>query len=265
MSYSQILQSSASCKNVFYSLIDGSQTNKLYSHRHGIMKTSESNCNVEFHQLQFSGWLLSILLFMLLNVSQVYAQNNKSATSLSGSADTTRTLFGRTITNSGYGGIVLKFSSFIDQFAFMTGGRGAITINNRYTIGGGGYGIANSIDLQGSSQDTNRYFKMGYGGVEFGYIFLPEKKVRIGGSLLIAAGAAFWQNKPKSENEKLFDDDFKIFPVLEPSLYCEVALNSFMWRHAGISYRYVHQAHLDYMTDQSIRGFSCYIGLLFGK
>jgi hypothetical protein len=208
------------------------------------------------------------LLLLLLIFTPVTAQDNvsaNSATYISGNSDSTRSLLRGTITNSGYGGIILKFSNFNDQFAFMTGGRGSITINNRFTIGGGGYGIANSINLMASSQDTNRYFKMGYGGLELGYIFLPAKKVRIGSSLLISAGAAFWQNKPKSNNEKLFDNDFNIFPVLEPSLYSEVALNSFMWLHAGISYRYIHHAHLDYLTDQSIRGFSCYIGLLFGN
>lgn len=229
------------------------------------MKTRKINCNVEFHRLQISGWVLSILLFMLLNVSQAFAQYNNSPTSVPVNSDTIRTLFGGTITNSGYGGVVLKFSSFNDQFAFMTGGRGAITINNKYTIGGGGYGIANSIGLPDSGQDTSRYFKMGYGGLESGYIIFPGKKVRIGGSLLIAVGAAFWQNDPKSNSEKLLDDDFNIFPVLEPSLYGEVALNRSMWLHGGISYRYVHNAHLDYMTDQSMRGFTCYIGLLFGK
>ena len=201
-------------------------------------------------------------------MASAFAQDkvsNNYATPVSEGADTTRTLFGGTITDRGYGGIVLKFSRIDDQFAFLTGGRGAIAINNRYTIGGGGYGIANSIDLPGSSQDTSRYFKMGYGGVELGYIFFSGIKVRTGISLLFAAGAAFWQNKPKSEGEKLFDDDFNIFPVMEPSLYGEVALNRFMWLHAGISYRFVHHAHLDYMTDQNIRGFSCYIGLLFGE
>lgn len=234
----------------------------------GIMKTRKVKFSLGFRQLQNSILFLLILLFMMLNVSQTFAQDNisaDSAISMSESSDTTITLLGGTITNSGYGGVVLKFSSFNDQFAFMTGGRGAITINNRYTIGGGGYGIANLIDLPGSSQDTSRYFKMGYGGIELGCIFLPGKKVRIGGSLLIAAGAAFWQNKPKSNREKLFDDDFNIFPVLEPSLYSEIALNRFMWLHGGISYRYVHHAHLNYMTDQNIRGFTCYIGLLFGK
>jgi hypothetical protein len=207
------------------------------------------------------------LLLLLLIFTPGSAQDSdsaNSATSMSGSSDTTRTLFGGTITNSGYGGIILKFSSINNQFAFMTGGRGAITINNRYIIGGGGYGTFNSIRLSGSSSDTARNFKMGYGGLEFGYIFFPRKNVNIGGALLIAAGAAFWQNKPKSDGEKLFDDDFKIFPVLEPSLYTEVALNRFMWLHSGISYRYVNHAHLDYLKDQGMRGFSCYIGLLFG-
>jgi hypothetical protein len=189
----------------------------------------------------------------MFNVSQIFAQ------------DATRELFGVNITNFGYGGPAIKFSRFNNQFAFMTGGRGAITINNRYTIGGGGYGIANSINLPGPEPDTKRIFKMGYGGLELGYIFFFGKKVNIGGSLLVAAGAAFWQNKPKSNGEKLFDDDFKIFPVLEPELYSEIALNRFMWLHAGISYRYVYHAHLDYLSDQNIRGFSCYVGLLFGK
>jgi hypothetical protein len=206
------------------------------------------------------------MFFIMFNVSQTFAQDTTSpdfATSAPATADTTNKLFGGKITNSGYGGPAIKFSRFNNQFAFMTGGRGSIIINNRYTIGGGGYGTANSIDIPGSSADTSRLFKMGYGGIEFGYIILPGKNANIGGSLLIAAGAAFWQNKPKSKGEKLFDDDFNIFPVLEPSLFGEVSLNRFMWLHAGISYRYVYHAHLDYMTDQSLRGFSCYIGLLF--
>lgn len=201
-------------------------------------------------------------------MSQIFAQDTTSAdfaTSVPATADITRKLFGGKITNFGYGGPAIKFSRFKNQFAFMTGGRGSITINNRYTIGGGGYGIANSIKLPSSSTDTTRYFKIGYGGPELGYIFFSGKKVNIGSTLLVAAGAAFCQNKPKSEGEKLFDDDLKIFPVLETSLYTGIALNRFMWLHAGISYRYVHHAHLAYMADQNMRGFSCYIGLLFGK
>jgi hypothetical protein len=171
---------------------------------------------------------------------------------------------GGTVTNSGYGGVILKFSAIDGKFAFMTGGRGAITIDRRYTIGGGGYGSANSIALPGPDENTHRDFKMGYGGPELGYIFYRRKKVNIGCSVLIAAGAAFCQNDPETGGEKLFDDDFNIFPVLEPALYSEFTLNPIMRIHAGISYRYVHNAYPGYLTDKGIGGFSCYIGLMFG-
>lgn len=217
------------------------------------MKTRRRKCKLELRQPRFSTWVITVQFILMFNVSQTFAQ------------DATRKLFGGKITNFGYGGPALKFSRFNNQFAFMTGGRGACTIDNRYTFGGGGYGIANSIKLPGLSQDTTRNFKMGYGGLELGYIFFFGKKVNIGGTLLVAAGAAFWQNKPKNSGEKLFDHDFNIFPVLEPSLYSEIALNRFMRLHTGISYRYVHHAHLDYISDQNIRGFSFYVGLLFGK
>lgn len=101
------------------------------------MKTIGKIFNVKFQHLQITLWLLLIQLFMMLNMTTTLAQNsvsNDSAKSVPGSSDTSRTLFGGTITNSGYGGIVLKFSSIDDLYAFMTGGRGAITINNRYTI-----------------------------------------------------------------------------------------------------------------------------------
>ena len=225
-------------------------------------------CKSVLHRSQVFFWTLTVLIILMFNVSQAIAQDTTSAdftTSVPATTVKTRELFGGKITNNGYGGVILKFSSFNDQFAFMTGGRGAITINNRYTIGGGGYGIANSIYIQGSGEDTSRLFKMGYGGIELGYIFLSGKKVNIGTSLLIAGGAAFWQNRPKSNNEKLFDDDFSIFPVLEPSLYVEISLNRFMRLNTGISYRYVHRANLGYITDQKIKGFSFYIGLLFGN
>jgi len=223
-------------------------------------------CKSVLHKSQVFFLALTVLIIQMFNVSQAIAQDTTLAiltTSVPATTVNTREFFGSKITNIGYGGPVIKFSRFNNQFAFMTGGRGAITINNRYTIGGGGYGIANSIKIPGSGEDTTRLFKMGYGGIELGCILLPGGKVNIGTSLLIACGAAFWQNNPKGDKEKLFDDDLNILPVLEPSLYSEVTLNRFMWLHAGISYRYVHHAHLDYMTDQNIWSFSGYIGLLF--
>lgn len=220
--------------------------------------------NISFFQ-QASRRVLLFLICILINYS-VSAQDTPvdSVTSVSAKKTTPRKLFGGEITSIGYGGPVIKFSGFNNQFALMTGGRGACVINNRYTIGGGGYGIANAIRLSGRESDTVSYFKMGYGGLETGFIFYKGNKVNFGGSLLIAAGAAFRQNKRNSDHKKISQDGFKIFPVLEPSLYGELTVSRIMRLQAGISYRYVI-TDLSYIRTQKINGFSCFVGFLFGK
>jgi hypothetical protein len=232
------------------------------------MKTIIRKHALKFRRQHHKILAVCILFFMMFPVSRIFAQKSisvVSATYVPAVADTTRKLFGGKITNYGFGGLALKFTSFNNRLAIMTGGRGACTINNRFTIGGGGYGTANSIRIWSPNADTARNFKMGYGGLEIGYIFLPGGKVNFGGSLLIAAGAAFWQSKPKSDVEKIAGNDFTIFPVLELPLYSEISLNRFMRLNAGISYRYISGAGLTYMKDQNMRGFSCWVGLLFGK
>lgn len=137
------------------------------------METKSIKYRLEPQQPRYTIWAIIVLFIIMFNMRQTFAQDATSvdfATSVP-AADTTRKLFGAKITNYGYGGPAIKISRFNDQFALMTGGRGACTINNRYTLGGGGYGIANLIQLSGSNQDKGRIFKMGYGGLEIGYIF----------------------------------------------------------------------------------------------
>jgi len=234
------------------------------------MKIELRKCilNLNFHRNHLKIWVFPVLLLIMFQVNQIRAQttiSTDSAFSEPAKKDTSRKLFGGEITNFGYGGPAIKLSRINNQFAFMTGGRGGCTINSRYTLGGGGYGISNFIKLPGTSPDTTRYFKMGYGGLELGYLFFSGEKVNIGVSLLFAVGAAFWQSQPKSDNEKLIDDDFKIISVMEPSFYGEIALNRFMRLHTGISYRYVNGSDLAYIKTRDMNGFSWYIGLLFGK
>jgi hypothetical protein len=228
-----------------------------------IKKRRMKDC-LDSHRKHFLIYIL--LIFKLLLVSQAAALNSVPtdiAESKGGSSS--HKLFGGEITNNGEGGPVIKISSFKGQLAFMTGGRGAVTINNRFSIGGGGYGIANYICLTNPSHDSKRSFKMGYGGIELGYIISRTKNVNIICALLVGPGAAFEQNKPKHKGEKLFDDDFKIFPVIEPSLYSLFDLNQHLRIQAGISYRYVYHSRLGYISDPDISGFSFCVGLFFGK
>ena len=213
---------------------------------------------------------LAVLVLLIFVTSQIIAQNPTLSDSVSPKSLTpgkSRTLIGGTITNFGFGGPALKFSKYNNQFTIMTGGRGACTINNRITLGGGGYGMANSITLPDSGPDTDtaHYYKMGYGGLEIGYIIISGRKMNIGSTLLVAAGAELLENKSVNNNKISYGRDFKIIPVFEPSLYVEFQLNNIIRLHTGFSYRFVKSNELNKIHVPDMSGLSFYIGMLFGN
>jgi hypothetical protein len=98
---------------------------------------------------------------------------------------------------------------------------------------------------------------MGYGGIELGYIFYPGKLVNIGSNVLFAGGAVFKETVPESKN-----NEFKMFPVLEPSVYCQIKFSKLFHFEMGATYRYISGTNLPYISDNQLSGFSCYIGFL---
>ena len=71
---------------------------------------------------------------------------------------------------------------------------------------------------------------MGYGGIDFGYLFATGEKLNLGTKLLIAGGAVFKETVPKSD-----DNDFKMFPVLEPTIYYQISLGKLFRFEMGAS------------------------------
>jgi hypothetical protein len=186
-----------------------------------------------------------------------------SAVSAPEAKDTIKTFFsGKIKYYGGIGGPAVKFSRYNGHFAVMTGGRGAGIINHGLTIGGGGYGIANSIPMEGTLPDTSRSLEMGYGGLEFGYVFSPDKIMSFGGFLLVGAGAIGWKSQPKSDNEH---KDKKIFGVVEPTLYGVLTIFRFIGLNAGVSYRLAYGAESVSFKDRDLSDFSGYVGILFGR
>jgi hypothetical protein len=98
---------------------------------------------------------------------------------------------------------------------------------------------------------------MGYGGVELGYILYPGKTINLGTNLLLAGGAVFKETVPGSGNT-----EFSMFPVLEPSLYCQVKFSKLFRFEIGTTYRYVYGSDPSFMPSDQLSGFSCYIGFL---
>lgn len=196
------------------------------------------------------------VLFLTLGLGSSFASSQVS--------DSLKSLPKFRLTEIGFGGPAIKISRFNGQFAFMTGGRGSAVINNRFTVGGGGYGISNSIKIYEDEGQYSRIYKMGYGGLELGILLCSNQRIRLGTSILFATGASFWISNPKVKNESPFSNDFNFIHVLEPTIYGEVKLNSWLKLHSGLTYRYVGGSNLDYMLNSEIRNFSAYFGVLFG-
>jgi hypothetical protein len=156
-----------------------------------------------------------------------------------------------------FGGNGINLTKVNTQFTIMTGGRGAATFNDRYTIGGGGWGMTRGVEVESTTEGIYNFVKMGYGGIDFGYLVYPGEKFNLGSRLLIGGGAVFNETVPESKN-----NSFKMFPVIEPAVYYQVSLGKLFRFEMGASYRFIRGTNLPFISDKELSGFSCYLGLL---
>ena len=162
------------------------------------------------------------------------------------------------ITTFAFGGTGILFTRVYNHTGVMTGGRGSATFNNRYTFGGAGWGMPKGIELETSKTDTLEFFKMGYGGLEFGYIFSEGRRIRCGSNLLVAMGAGFQEIYPRSKGE------INLFPLLEPSLYAQISFGRLLKIDLGITYRFVTGSQFTFINNRQLSGPSFYVAFLVG-
>ncbi len=196
--------------------------------------------------------LISLIMVLIINSNTLYARELPVQES--------EKRFDIQMTSFAFGGTGVLVSKVNNQMAVMTGGRGSATFNNRYTFGGAGWGMLKGVDVECHEAGVYNFFKFGYGGLEFGYIFYPGEKFRLGSNLLLAYGAGFNETVPKSSG-----GDFKMFPVLEPSVYLQISLGKYLKLDAGVTYRYAAGSNFSYINNRDLRGISFYIALLTGS
>ena len=156
-----------------------------------------------------------------------------------------------------FGGNGVQFTRVLDQFSVMAGGRGSATFNHRYTIGGGGWGMTKGVEIESQTSGIYPFLKMGYGGIDLGYLLYPGEKLTLGTKLLLGGGAAFIETVPESD-----DTEFQMFPVLEPTVYSQIALGKMFKFELGASYRFVGKTDLPGITSADLGGLSFYVGFL---
>lgn len=161
------------------------------------------------------------------------------------------------MTSLAFGGNGVCFTRFKDQLAVMAGGRGSATFNDRFTLGGGGWGMMKGVSVVSDEAGIYKFAKMGYGGIDFGYLILPGEKLNFGTKVLLGGGAAFIETVPDTKEKY-----FRMFTVAEPGLYSQVTVSKLFRIEAGASYRMIGRSCRPYVSARELSGFSCYIGFL---
>lgn len=190
-----------------------------------------------------------VLMILLLSVPVLFAQEE--------------TLVSGKVTNGGFGGPVVKFTSINSHFGVLVGGQGGWIINHTFAIGGGGYGLANNIKTDKIILGEQQLLNLGYGGVELHYIHNSEKLIHCTVSLLIGAGAVSYRHPNNWEGS--WDTNVKTFFALEPTVRVMLNVTSFFRVGIGGGYRLLTGANLDNLKSSDISGPSAEVVFKFGK
>ncbi len=167
------------------------------------------------------------------------------------------------ISNGGFGGPVIKFTSINKHFGVLVGGQGGWIINHTFVIGGGGYGLVNNVKTDHLFLDQRELLNFGYGGVELHYIGNSDKLVHYTVSLLIGAGGIGYRHPDNWEWD--WDTNTQNFFVAEPTVRVMLNVVSFFRIGLGGSYRFVSGIDLDNLKNSEISGPSVELVLKFGK
>jgi hypothetical protein len=168
-----------------------------------------------------------------------------------------QTLLDGELESGGFGGPVVKFSQVMDEFAVLMGGRGGWIINHKFAIGGGGYGLVNSIP---SPEDPDYVLSFGYGGVELTYIIASDQLVHTNIYALIGGGGVDYVERDY-EDENYSDDTFFI---VEPGVDMIINVTSFFRFGLGLHYRFIAGVDYSGILNNDLAGPSVAVTFNFG-
>ncbi|HAL57166.1 MAG TPA: hypothetical protein DCP63_12015 [Bacteroidetes bacterium] len=172
------------------------------------------------------------------------------------------TLFNGNIESGGFGGPVLKAGGFNGEAGLLVGGRGGWIINNSFIVGGGGYGLVNSVKAKALGPRNQQYLDFGYGGLELEYISRSNKLIHLSFMTMIGAGGVGWRDR-----EMGYDNDSNpdAFFILEPAVNATLNVTRYFRISAGASYRYISGVSSNATTNADLSGPSGTLTFRFGK
>lgn len=171
------------------------------------------------------------------------------------------TLIEKELTYGGFGAPVVRFTEVRDELGIMVGGRGGVVVNHLFSIGGGGYGLANGVDAGVSVPDTLE-LEMGYGGLELEWIGFSDRLVHLTFYTLLGAGGVSFRT---ADDDGVDEFDTDTIYVAEPIANIEVNVTKFFRMNAGAGYRFVWDVDAPGLEDDDLGGVTASLTFKFGR
>lgn len=192
---------------------------------------------------------LLLFTFLTLSTSFVFAQRPK-------------TLIGDGIEyTSGFGGFMLQFPTIDGDVTSMTGGGGAVILNNQFYIGGYGLGIA---DDKRVTDQTGTEFQMDFshGGLFLGYVVLPNEIVHLDIGTKVGWGQISFNESGAvpGPGQQIEDNVF----VVNPTVSAEINMTTWFKFNAGLGFQFANGVDNFYYQSNDFNGLTYNLSLLFG-
>ena len=163
------------------------------------------------------------------------------------------------VEHGGFGGPVVRFTQINGEIGVLTGGRGGWIIDHRFVLGGGGFGLANRIDIQvpdATGATTEAKLEMGYGGGMVEVIITSDELIHFSVECLVGAGGLTSPDYP-GEDDAFF--------ALEPGANLILNITKFFRFGLGASYRYIAGASYKGIDSSDLSGPSAVVTFKFGS
>lgn len=171
------------------------------------------------------------------------------------------TLFSDVDRIGAFGGPMFEYSSLNDDVETVSGGGGAIVLDDFFL---GGYGIGTYELNKSTSENINEEVRYKHGGFWVGYVPLQNKVIHPYMATRIGWGKARFKEKNIQSDDTLQSFDDSIF-VLTPEAGIELNVFSFFRIAATANYRLVNGLDkLNNFSDSDLNGFGATLTLRFG-
>lgn len=191
-----------------------------------------------------------LTLFLFLTSAALFAQEDK-------------TLFSDVNRIGGWGGPIFEYTNFGDDLDVISGGGGALVLDDFYL---GGYGLGKyNFSKTNAGAELRESVKFGHGGFWVGYVPLQSKVLHPYASVRFGWGTAKYKaadlNDPDDVKDEIKDNIF----VLNPEFGFELNVFSFFRIAATGSYRLVNGIDdLPNFADDDFSDFGATLTLRFG-